>query len=82
MVSAGRTTLFIIWEASQTDALPALFSALLSKPPRPPHPRPLCFAPPPPPPLLSLRLGPRYELLPESVTGVIESALSSLSAKY
>lgn len=53
-------------------------------PPEPPGPsrapRPLCFAPLPPPP--SLRPGPRYELFPESVTGVIESALSSLSAKY
>lgn len=77
MVSAGRTTLFIIWEASQTDGLPALFP-----PPSPPGaPRPLCFAPPPLP-SSSLRPGPRYELLPESVTGVIESALSSLSAKY
>ena len=28
------------------------------------------------------RLGPGYELLPESVTGVIESALSSLSAEH
>lgn len=82
MVSAGRTTLFIIWEASQTDALPALFPPSSPTPPHThTHPRPLCFAPPPPP-LLSLRPGPRYELLPESVTGVIESALSSLSAKY
>lgn len=81
MVSAGRTTLFIIWEASQTDALPALFRPPPQHPPHPPHPRPLCFAPPLPL-MLSWRPGPRYELFPESVTGVIESALSSLSAKY
>lgn len=41
-------------------------------------PPPLCFAPSP----AFFEAGPRYELFPESVTGVIESALSSLSAKY
>lgn len=72
MVSAGLTTRFIIWEASQTDARP------------PPNPQALVFLTPPlsPQPPPSLRPSPGYELFPESVTGVIESALSSLSAKY
>lgn len=66
-MSQSRTTLFYYFEVSQTDALPAILL--------PPHP-PLVFSP------LVFESGPRYELFPESVTGVIESALSSLSAKY
>lgn len=67
LVSLSHTTLFIIWEWVKRMPYQAF----------PPPPGPLLF---PPPKVLQPR--PRYELFPESVTGVIESALSSLSAKY
>lgn len=58
---------------------PPFFLLFGSQVKRMPH---QAFCPPPCVFPLVFELGPRYELFPESVTGVIESALSSLSAKH